>query len=142
MCRGQNLQPNGATNQPIGLAWAWQSLSAGAPLNAPPLDSNYTYQKVIILMSDGLNTQDRWYGNGSDTSSQVDGRMNKVCANAKADGITIYAIHVNTDGDPTSTVLQNCASDSSKFFVLTSAGALAATFQQIGANLSQLRISN
>lgn len=136
------LTPQGGTNQPIGLAWAWQSLSAGAPMNAPALDSNYTYQQVIILMSDGLNTQDRWYGNGSSVSTQVDSRMNKVCANAKAAGITIYAIHVNTDGDPTSTVLQNCATDSSKFFVLTSAGALATTFQQIGANLSQLRISN
>jgi hypothetical protein len=64
-----------------------------------------------------------------------------VCANAKADGITIYAIHVNTDGDPTSTVLQNCASDSSKFFVLTSASALITTFNQIGSQLSQLRIA-
>ena len=26
-------------------------------------------------------------------------------------GITIYTIHVNTDGDPTSPVLKNCASD-------------------------------
>ena len=29
------------------------------------MDPNYQYQKVIILLSDGLNTQDRWYGNGS-----------------------------------------------------------------------------
>jgi Flp pilus assembly protein TadG len=135
------LSPQGSTNQPIGLAWAWQSLSSGVPLNAPAMDTNYTYQQVIILMSDGLNTQDRWYGNGSSVSASVDSRMNKVCANAKAAGITIYAIHVNTDGDPTSTVLQNCASDSSKFFVLTSATALTATFQQIGSNLSQLRIA-
>jgi Flp pilus assembly protein TadG/uncharacterized glyoxalase superfamily protein PhnB len=135
------LQPKGGTNQPIGLAWAWQSLSSGTPLNAPAMEANYTYQKVIILMSDGLNTQDRWYGNGLSVSSQVDARMTKLCTNAKADGITIYAIHVNTDGDPTSTVLQNCASDSGKFFVLTSAGALATTFQQIGSNLSQLRIA-
>jgi Flp pilus assembly protein TadG len=135
------LAPKGGTNQPIGLAWAWQSLSSGIPMNAPAMEANYTYQKVIILMSDGLNTQDRWYGNGTSVSAQVDARMSKLCTNAKADGITIYAIHVNTDGDPTSTVLQNCASDANKFFVLTSAGALATTFQQIGANLSQLRIA-
>jgi hypothetical protein len=135
------LAPKGGTNQPIGLAWAWQSLSSGVPMNAPAMEANYTYQKVIILMSDGLNTQDRWYGNGNSVSAQVDARMSKLCTNAKADGITIYAIHVNTDGDPTSTVLQNCASDANTFFVLTSAGALATTFQQIGANLSQLRIA-
>ena len=62
-----NLYPLGATNQPIGLVWGWQSLVGGGPLTAPAKDSNYTYNEVIVLMSDGLNTLDRWYGNGSTT---------------------------------------------------------------------------
>jgi hypothetical protein len=135
------MTPVGSTNQPIGLAWAWHSLSPGAPLNAPAMAAGYDYQRVIILMSDGLNTEDRWYGDGRTVSSQVDGRMARICDNVKAAGITIWAIHVNTDNDPTSTVLQNCASDSSKFFVLTSASALITTFNQIGSQLSQLRIA-
>jgi hypothetical protein len=53
-----------STNQPIGLAWAWQSLVGGGNLIVPAKDPNYTYTDVIVLMSDGLNTQDRWYGNG------------------------------------------------------------------------------
>ena len=56
-----SMQPNGNTNQPIGLVWGWQSLVGGGPLTAPAMDSNYKYQQVIILLSDGLNTQDRWY---------------------------------------------------------------------------------
>ena len=28
----------------------------------------------------------------------------------------LYTMHVNTGGDPTSTMLQNCASDTDKFF--------------------------
>ena len=61
------MQPTGGTNQPIGLAWGWQSLSQTTPLNAPAEDPNYTYKKAIILLSDGLNTEDRWptYGDGS-----------------------------------------------------------------------------
>ena len=55
--------------------------------------------------------------------------------------VTLYTIQVNTGGDPTSTLLQNCASDSSKFFLLTSASQIVATFNQIGTNLAQLRIS-
>lgn len=134
------MKPVGMTNQPIGLAWAWQSLSPGEPMNAPAMAANYTYQRVIILMSDGLNTEDRWY-DGWGAQGQIDARMAKICTNVKAAGITIWAIHVNTDNDPTSTVLQNCASDSSKFFVLTSASALITTFNQIGSQLSQLRIA-
>ena len=114
-----SLNPNGGTNQPIGIAWAWQSLTSTAPLNAPAEEANYTYKKVLIVMSDGLNTQDRWpaYGNGqTQFSGQIDARQRILCDNIKAAGITIYAMHVNTDNDPTSAVLQYCASTPDKFF--------------------------
>ncbi|HTQ84403.1 MAG TPA: hypothetical protein VMI47_14180, partial [Pseudolabrys sp.] len=140
------MTPNGSTNQPIGLVWGWQSLVGGGPFSVPAEDPNFQYKKVIILLTDGLNTQDRWYGNGSATSTQVDHRMydangNGTCANIKAAGITIYTIQVNTGGDPTSTLLQNCATDSTKFFLLTSANQIVTTFNQIGTNLTQLRLA-
>jgi len=135
------MYPKGSTNQTIGLVWAWQSLVGGGPLTAPAMDPNYQYQQVIILISDGLNTQDRWYGNGSSVSTQVDARMAKACTNVKASGITLYTIQVNTGGDATSTVLQNCASDTKKFFSVTASNQIGTVFNQIGTNLSQLRIS-
>jgi Flp pilus assembly protein TadG len=138
-----SMTPNGNTNQPIGLVWGWQSLVGGGPLSAPAMDPNYTYQQIIILLSDGLNTADRWYT----AQTPVDNRMvqtgngSGTCANIKAAGITIYTIQVNTGGDPTSTLLQNCASDSSKFWMLTSSSQINATFNQIGTNLTQLRVA-
>ena len=54
------MQPVGNTNQAIGLQLGWQSLTA-APFTVPAKDPNYTYKQVIILLTDGLNTQDRWY---------------------------------------------------------------------------------
>ena len=53
----------------------------------------------------------------------------------------LYTIQVNTDGSPTSTLLQNCASDSTKFFLLTSSSQIVTTFNQIGTNLSKLHIA-
>jgi uncharacterized protein YegL len=131
-----SMVANGNTNQGIGLAWAWQSLTE-EPFTIPTKDSNYQYSEVIILMSDGLNTENRW------TTSQtaIDTRQATMCANVKAAGLTLYTIHVNTDGDPTSTVLQNCASDASKFYTVTSSSQLGTVFNQIGANLSKLRIA-
>jgi Flp pilus assembly protein TadG len=142
------MSPAGSTNQPIGLVWAWQSLVGGGPLTAPAKDSNYTYKEFIILMSDGLNTQDRWYGNGMNTSTSVDKRMYDssnggagTCANAKAAGITIYSIQVDTGGDGLSTVMQNCASSPDKFWRITSAGDLGTVFNTIGTNLTKLRVA-
>ena len=131
-----DMQPNGNTNQAIGLQVGWQSLTA-SPFTVPAMDPNYKYTQVIILLSDGLNTQDRWYSN----ATSIDTRQQKTCDNIKAAGITIYTVQVNTGGDPTSTLLQNCASDSSKFFLLTSSTQIVTTFNQIGTALSNLRLA-
>ena len=70
-----------------------------------------------------------------------------TCANIKAAGVTIYTVQVNTGGDPTSTLLQNCAGstdkmiDPSKFFMVTSANGLATVFNAIGTNLTKLRVA-
>ena len=134
------MSPNGSTNQAIGLAWAWQSLTA-SPFTIPAMDPSKVYKQAIILLTDGLNTQDRWYGDGSHTSTDVDARQQILCNNIKASGITIYTVQVNTGGDPTSTLLQNCASSSDKFFLLTKSDQIVTTFQQIGTELSDLKIS-
>jgi hypothetical protein len=134
------MQPNGSTNQTIGLVWGWHALSQSAPLNAPALPDNT--QRVIILLSDGLNTQDRWYGNGSDQSSDVDNRMAQACFNAKAAGITIYAVFVDINGaQGNSSVLQSCATDSSKYYDLTSSSQIQSAFADIGQQITNLRVT-
>ena len=134
-----NMQPTGNTNQGIGLAWAWMTLGTGAPFNAPAKDPNYTYKDAIILLSDGLNTQNRFSSN----ASQIDARQKILCDNAKAAGITIYTIHVNTGRppDPVSQVLQYCASGTDKFFLITTASQTVAAFNSIGSSLTKLRVA-
>jgi Flp pilus assembly protein TadG len=136
-----NMSPAGGTNQPIGLVWAWQTLQQAAPFNAPAEDPNFVYRKAIILLSDGLNTMDRWYGNGSSPSSQVDARQQLLCDNIKAAGITIYTVQVNTSGDPESAILKSCASGTSNFFPTSTASGIANAFNQIGVSLARLRLS-
>jgi hypothetical protein len=133
------MTPNGNTNQAIGMAWAWQSLAPTLPLNAPAKDPSYTYRDAIILLSDGLNTQDRWY---TDAAS-IDARQKLVCDNAKAAGVTIYTIQLNTSSpaDPTSTVLQYCASGAQNFFLVTSANQTLSVFNSIGTSLAKLRVA-
>lgn len=135
------MSPGGPTNQPVGMAWAWLSLMQTAPLNAPPEDGNFQYKKILIVLSDGLNTKNKKAGNGSDPSSYVDGRQRLLCDNIKADGITVYAIQVNTDKDPEAATLKYCASGNANFYMLTSASQIMSAFDSIGATLSKLRIA-
>jgi Flp pilus assembly protein TadG len=130
------MTPVGNTNQAIGLQMGWQSLTA-APFTVPAQDPNYQYSQVIILLTDGLNTQDRWYN----SASSINARQQKTCDNLKTAGITVYTVQVNTDHEATSTLLQNCATDSSKFFLLTSSEQIVTTFGQIGTALTNLRLA-
>jgi hypothetical protein len=131
------MTPNGYTNQAIGLAWGWLSLVGGGPFTVPPMDKSYDYQQTIILLTDGLNTANRWY----EDQNPIDAREKMTCDSIKAAGITLYTIQVNTGGDPTSALLRDCASDSKKFFLLTSANAIVTTFEAIASQLSQLRVA-
>jgi Flp pilus assembly protein TadG len=132
-----SMTPAGNTNQAIGLAWGWLSLTAGSVLNPPAKSSSYTYADHIILLTDGLNTEDRWYTN----QASIDAREKIMCDNVKAAGITLWTIQVNTGGDATSTLLQNCASDPSKFFLLTTAGQIIETFDNISFKITQLHLA-
>ena len=140
------MSPGGSTNQGLGLQLGWMSLVGGGPFPAPPaFDPLYQYTQVIILLTDGLNTQDRWYGDGSSLGTtqdaEIDARQQITCDNIKAAGIVLYTIQVNTGGDPTSTLLQNCASTSDKFYLLTTASEINTTFNTIGTNLTKLRVA-
>jgi Flp pilus assembly protein TadG len=155
------MQPTGGTNQAVGLAWAWQTLIPSSPVPAPAEDANTTYNRVIILLSDGLNTEDRWrdYGDGGTQNTGsgntqfpglIDYRQKLLCDNLKnaRDSknnpmYTIYTIQVDTSTppDPTSTILQYCASSPDKFYKLTSSTQIVTTFNSIGTALSKLRVA-
>ena len=125
----------GNTNQTVGLHWGWMAQTASAPLNAPSLPAFTT--RYIILLSDGLNTQNRW----TTSQASIDSRMTQACANAKAAGFVIYSIYVNTGGSGSSSVMQTCATDSSKFYALTTSGAIISAFAAIGQEITHLRVA-
>ena len=134
------MTAQGSTNQTIGLAQGWQTLTNSGPYNAPALPSNTS--QYIILISDGLNTMDRWYGDGSNESTSVNTREGLACTNAKAAGVIIYTIFVDLGGTQgNSAPLQSCATDTSKYFDLTTSGAVITTLNAIAQQITNLRVS-
>ena len=94
------MTPTGNTNVTIGLAWGFQLLSPVAPFNAPAPAPDL--DKVIMILTDGDNTQNRW----SSTASVIDARTSKACDNIKAANIKLYTVRV-IDGNVT--LLKGCA---------------------------------
>jgi Flp pilus assembly protein TadG len=137
------MTPHGGTNQTIGLQWGWLSLLQQAPLNAPaePSGTGVTYQHIIILFTDGLNTADRFSGDFNDPAPVVDAKMGTLCDNAKKSGVQIFTVQIDTDGAGQSPVLPACASGPGNFFMLTDASQINAAFKQIGTSIAKLRVA-
>ena len=127
------MTPTGNTNVTIGLQMAWQTLSPVAPFNAPAPAPDL--DKVIILLTDGDNTQNRWTVEHSRRSTRA---PQKVCDNAKAANIKIYTVRV-IDGN--ATLLQNCATKPDMYFNVQQASQLNSVFSSIAQNLANLRIA-
>lgn len=132
------MNPTGPTNQTIGFVWGWQSLMSTSPLNAPAKTAGIDYQDIIILLSDGQNTKDRWDGDGIVPNAAVDTRMATACTNAKTAGAIVYTLLV-IDGNET--LLQNCASAADKYFKVTDSTQIIKSFGVIGDQLAKLHLS-
>lgn len=126
------MAPSGNTNVTIGLQMAWQTLSNHAPFNAPA--PAIDLDKVIILLTDGQNTQNRW----TSGTSSIDSRTQKACDNVKADNIRLYTVRV-IDGN--ATLLKNCATNADMYYDVDNAGELNNVFSSIAQNLANLRIA-
>jgi Flp pilus assembly protein TadG len=138
-----SLTAVGNTNQSIGMQIAWMMLGSSL-FPAPAKDPNYQYSDVIILLSDGENTQNRWYSN----ASQIDARQKLLCDNinpekkdtSKKDTTHVYTIQVDTDGAGESAVLKYCA-DTGGFYPTTTTTGMAEAFSAIGNSLVKLQIA-
>jgi Flp pilus assembly protein TadG len=140
-----DMMPDGGTNQVIGLFWAWMTHATSGPFPTPSKNSSYVYQDVIILLTDGLNTQNRIYGNGMNPSPEVDARQKLLCSNARTQGIKIFAIQVATDGDPIAPETKNCTTEpnnSNYFSYITDAQQMSVKFENIFKELARLRVSS
>lgn len=159
----------GMTNIGEGLAWGWRTLSPDPPFTEGRSYADRENKKIIILMTDGQNTytatsnhnKSRYGALGfaapyahpasgrlgsNHTSSAFTDRMTErtrsVCANAKAAGVKIYTIAFRLEDDPaTLSLLKECATEARDAYAASNGAALIEAFQNIGREISRLRIA-
>jgi Flp pilus assembly protein TadG len=128
------MKASGNTNVTVGLMWAWHALTPNLPLPEGSDPDPSKLDKVIILLTDGTNTQNRW----SSSESNIDARTALACTNVKAANIKIYTVRV-IDGN--TTLLRNCASKTNMYYDVAQASQLNGVFTSIAQTLANLRIA-
>lgn len=145
----------GETFIPQGILWGWNALTPEEPIIGARTDAQMAAtggRKVMVLMTDGANSisptnaaagrhtthSNSFYLNGNYTNQLT----RDLCTNVKAAGIHIYTVAFAVSDAEILSILQGCASDAESFFTAENNGALIATFQEIGAKLTSLRLIN
>ena len=141
--------PNGTTNIPQGLGWAWRVLKPDAPFTEAIPDPPYKRQQAIVLLTDGENVAGNGdgykavFGTGGGSGAQMDARLHLVADAIKADGVRVYVIQFANSGTALQTLLQSVASgtDSPYYHYAPDADTLRQVFREIANHLSELRLS-
>lgn len=123
-----------------GMLWAWRVVSHKQPFADGNPDTTKT-KKAIILMTDGYNTVSasypaHWNTDTADSNSV----LAKTCANAKADGITVFTVAFQVTDPTIKSILTSCATSASYFFDSSNSTQLTEAFKKIGSQLSARRL--
>lgn len=132
--RIDELFADGNTNTAIGMTWAKNVLS-----NTEPYKNNKTNtKKIIILLTDGENTESRGVVENGDSVADIDATTLEACTNAKNDEIEIYTIRV-IEGN--ASMIQSCATSNSYYYNITAANQLDSVFEAISNSIWESMIS-
>lgn len=146
----------------------WRGRWGGStPLNLPLDYGDPIVDKVVVILTDGQNQFYDWPGHpenggvgpgGSDYTAygrlndfgyatlsaarnEIDSRFAATCEAMKAEGIKIFTITFGSTPDSaTQSLYSNCASSPDKYFHSPTNEMLSEAFEQIGQQLSNLRI--
>lgn len=159
-----DMVATGNTNVPMGLMWGWHTLSPRAPFADGTAYGTEDVQKIVVLLTDGDNVNSTasnpdnstysgvgliWQGRlGTDVdvassaqrrADRMDERLLELCENMRDESIVIYTVGVQVSTN-SQRLLADCAGSDDQFFNVTSAGGIAAAFDQIVGRINNLRI--
>ena len=103
----------------------------------------------MVIMSDGASTlyadaPNHW-GDSQPANPHrgaTNALTNRLCTNAKNEGIIIYTVSYDPSGDADiQSLMQSCATTPENSFLANDASELSSAFQQIGQQIVALRLT-
>jgi Flp pilus assembly protein TadG len=129
------MRPNGYTNVTMGFTGGMATLTPGSPFPGAGALGNPNVVKILIVLTDGDNTRNRFTWNWQD----IDARTRSACTTIRNRPITVYTIRV-IDGN--ANLLRDCATSPAHFFDVRNANQLTPVFQNIARQILTVRLTS
>ena len=126
------MRPYSNTHIALGVEFGFHMLSPDAPFTSGASFDNKETKKFMVVLTDGEQTEPAFGAGGSRTDKNGEANLEQLCANAKAEGITIMTMAFDLDDSATRKRLQNCATDPKRdFFVVNDPQGLSSAFEAV-----------
>lgn len=140
-----SLTPSGETYIPEGVMWGTRLLTPAAPFRegATRGRGNRPVRKVLILMTDGVNTLSPSFPlHDQANRAQADAYAAEACAEAKAQKLEVFTISFGAGVDAdVKNLLESCASYPEQYFHADNAAGLTEAFKDIADALINVRLT-
>ncbi len=142
-----NMTASGATLGNFGMAWGYRVISPQAPFTEGADYEDDQWDKVALVMTDGVNTMSNVYSayglsnEHNIDAGDLDDRFTDTCDNMKEEGILIYAVTFDDGVDEdTKSLYRDCATIPTNYHDAPTQDRLEEVFEQIARELSNLYI--
>ena len=131
------MRPYQYTHISLGFEFGWHLLSPNAPFGNVAAYGDEKTLKVLVLLTDGRQTEPSFGPNGRRDVGQGERNLTRLCDNAKAKGVRVITLAFDLREKDTRERLRDCASDPDvDFFVADDNQDLAQAFETIRNQLA------
>jgi Flp pilus assembly protein TadG len=164
------LSPDGATDAPQGLFWAWEVLMPGVPFDEAKVNPPFQRAQAIVFMTDGQNWGSNgdayhgWFGDdttvgtitskgnitmpdGTSVKNNLNNRLLQLAAKIKgtnpldSSAVKIYVIQYDETDATLTALLQKVATEpQAPYYYQADKSNLSNVFDEIAKSLTALRI--
>jgi Flp pilus assembly protein TadG len=131
----EGMRPMGLTNIALAAEMGFHLLSPERPFDAARAYSEENLEKVMILLTDGMQTVPAMGPSGEVSTQAADETTAEVCNNAEAAGIRVFTIAYDIEEQRVHDLLAGCAS-AGGFLDARDPDAVAGAFEEIYAQLT------
>jgi Flp pilus assembly protein TadG len=131
------MQPTGLTNIALAAEMGWHMLSPNRPFETARDYSDEDLRKVLILLTDGMQTVEALGPGGTSSTLEADEVTGEVCDGMDAAGIQVFTIAYDVSDPHVQDLLANCASSPSTFYDSQTPSGIDGVFEGIFEQIAE-----
>jgi hypothetical protein len=119
------MRPYAYTHIALGAEFGWHMLSPNAPFAGSADYDDETTEKVLVILTDGRQTEPSFGPNGIRHEAQGEANLANICEAAKQKGVTVMTIAFDLQDQATTDRLRK------HFYIAEDGGDIARAFDEI-----------